>query len=215
MGEIQLFTSIDLRLMFQKRESEALQHVENIDAEKIMQADMETLSETIFGRYKLDRLVLHIDKKKHSSQETKIDVRYDKSRHIVDKTKPFVVDGIKITTKVPFSGNVELFHAYIDRPSFGNAAVDIVNIEGGECDGYLVADVSVPNDKIEQLDRDKATNTAMFALIESNVRKIDSQLAAFNKLLGVSIRNGISIRKSNLEKHSKLMEELDISKKGS
>src|SRR5258706_4794315 len=42
-------------------------------------------------------------------EETKVDVSRDFMRHVIDRSRPFYVDGLRVSYFVPFKGDKELF----------------------------------------------------------------------------------------------------------
>ena len=96
------------------------------------------------SKYKVTPLTLKKDEWHANQSEAQVDVRYDPRRWIDDKSRPALVSGLRITVRVPFEGEPDLFYT---RSNQFNMNPPRAKIEGSE----LVLNYEMPNDALREL----------------------------------------------------------------
>ncbi len=116
-GKNLLFHSSDLSQFLRSRAAALQQEVDSIDSNRLLNTAIDDLKRYLVERYCMTPICLLRDKAYADVSEVMVDVRYDPSRWIDDKSRPVLKPGEAVEIRVPFDGMVELFYARPDTRS--------------------------------------------------------------------------------------------------
>ncbi|MDD2899447.1 MAG: hypothetical protein PHI31_12125 [Desulfuromonadaceae bacterium] len=125
-----LFADAHLSDVMRQCEQKMLQEIDEFEGNYLLNTSIEDLGEYLENKYKFEPPVLKEDETYIANNgETDVDVRYDPSRWIDDKSKPFYIKGTFAEFAVPFLGDHGLFRF---RPSQGYMNTTYGVIKGSE-----------------------------------------------------------------------------------
>ena len=91
-----------------------LDAIDEVPPDRILGTEPDALAEYYESEYWVDVPVLDIDATNVDQADQKIDVSRDQRRTITDRSRPFYIDGTRVTFHVPYRGDKALFDM---RPS--------------------------------------------------------------------------------------------------
>lgn len=106
-----LFSTHDLSAVLRNAVHQMRQEVESLEANRLLNTAPEDLKNYLVAKYRVEPIALRRDQWYADHQETQVDVRYDQSRWITDKSRPVMIPGERFEVRVPFEGELELFYA--------------------------------------------------------------------------------------------------------
>ena len=139
-----LFSTYDLQETLNNTIQALRKEVDSIDSNRILNTSQSDLAEYLANKYKVTPLTLRKEEWHADQVETQVDVRYDSNRWIDDKSRPALVAGVRITIRVPFDGEADLFYT---RSNQFTSSPPRAKIDGSE----LVLIYEMPNDARREL----------------------------------------------------------------
>lgn len=106
---ILLFSNYDLSAVLDAQAQGVNKRVEQVLPEQLFSEETESLVAKLVNELKVEPILLKEDEITVEQSEVKVDVSHDIRRAIFDRSRPFYIDGIRVTYYVPFSGDRELF----------------------------------------------------------------------------------------------------------
>lgn len=123
-----LFVTHDLRKSLDNAVAALRSEVEKLDANRLLNTAPEDLKRYFSEKYHIESLEVNMDKEQWEAEviETRVDVRYDQMRMVMDKSRPVLIPGERVIVQVPFEGMSELMYARADTFSMNppRAAVE-------------------------------------------------------------------------------------------
>lgn len=176
--------------------------IKEMKPKDVLSKSEENLCQDLVSRYLLETPILHEDKiYAHEPEEIDIDISQDRTRGILDRSRPFYVKGISVTIAIPFDGNSELFQY---RPStFSSSGPPCGQIVGKEV--QLIYKKEKHNSKELKQEYTRDINE-----IKKHLNFIKSDIEKYNESLEPFVKQLINQRKKRLEKAKKLVEDLGI-----
>jgi hypothetical protein len=112
-----LFSELDLRISIEAQGQKLIEEIDSIDANRLLNTNPDGLIAYFEQKYcvnvpKIDDATIQVNQ-----VSTQVDVSHDTMRVFMDKSRPYYIEGTKITYYVPYEGDKELFHC---RPSTFN-----------------------------------------------------------------------------------------------
>ncbi len=105
-----LFNKSELHEYLPRLQSQALQEVEALSNDDILNCNVDELSEQIVTKHKIELPVLHLDKIHiNNPEEVQFDVSKEPGRYISNRSRPFYVNGLRVSFSVPYTGNKDIF----------------------------------------------------------------------------------------------------------
>lgn len=192
----------DFRGYLDQMKLELEKKIEEMKPNDVLNKSEENLCQELVSRYLLETPILHEDKKyMYEPKEIEIDISQDRTRGILDRSRPSYVKGISVTIAIPFDGNGEFFQY---KPSgFGIPYPPRGQIVGKEV--QLIYKKEKHNS--EEL---KQEYTQDINKIKKNLNFIESDIEKYNESLEPLVKQLIKQRKKRLEKTKKLVEDLGI-----
>ncbi len=179
-------------------EQQLYSKIDNYDSEYLFNVNHSDLINHLISEYKLDTPSLNEEKIYVDQEEKDIDVRYDRSRYIRDRSRPFYLKGFSITFHVPYSGDKGLFFL---QPSLSTTNPPYANIIERE---ILIS--------IESLEHDEKKIKNEFNRCLSNIKvylsRISKDAQQFNDSLKQKIEPRINYRREKLLKDANLVANL-------
>lgn len=120
-----LFASHDLRAIIENQRNSMRQEVEQMDANRLLNTAPADLCKYLVEKYSLIAPVLRRDDWSADERETQIDVRNDPCRGIMDRSRPCLIPGQRVTIEVPFEGKTELLYAQASTVSSSNPRAEV------------------------------------------------------------------------------------------
>lgn len=193
-----LFNNYDLAAVLNGQEADVNKRLEQVPAQQLLTQELEHLVATLAAELKIEPIILKDDDITVEQSEAKVDVRRDFMRAIPDRSRPFYIDGIRVTYYVPFSGDPELFKC---RPNSYTHNPPHAQISGNELlFQYDVTDGNVASSR-PAFDRELA-NVRQWATWSA------SQVGQYNEQLTGSILQKLAARKQRLEESQKNVTDL-------
>jgi len=196
-----LFSRAVLSDLLEQRKQELGQEVEEIPADRLLNAAEHDLCAALVQKYRVDIPTLLTDRiAVHDQGEADVDVRFEPSRAIFDRSQPFYLKGQRLTVAVPFEGDPDLFHY---RPSSFRLSSLNADIVGHE----LRLTFQGVQLSAEDVRRDIH---ATVAGIEEYLTTGREQVKPFNASLPALAEDSVKRRKQRLLTQRGMVEELGI-----
>jgi len=185
---ILLFNEHHLDLVLGEQTKKIRDLVSKIPAHRFLEADIEELIPALEKELRVEPIQFLEDEITVDQSETKVDVRRDFMRAISDRSKPFYIDGLRVSYYVPFTGDPTSFRC---KPNTFTLNPPRARISGHE----LAFDY-------DRADRDVIATKPAFNKDFTNVRQwtgwVVEQVEAFNQSLSHKLRQELSTRQQNL-----------------
>jgi len=107
-----LFSRNDLSAILQNQEKNAIQAIDSVDVNRLLNTSTDDLVDYFVGEHEVKPIRILNDQTYVDQTEVKIDVSQDGSRAIFDRSRPFYLDGTRITFYVPYEGDGNLFFCH-------------------------------------------------------------------------------------------------------
>lgn len=104
-----LFNDYDLYSILENQKAKNRDIVQNFTTNDIANKQLEDLANEAVEQQKIETIKFLEDDINIDQSETQVDVSQDFMRHIPDRSRPFYINGIKVSYFVPFTGDKELF----------------------------------------------------------------------------------------------------------
>jgi hypothetical protein len=186
---IPLFNEYDLSSVLDGQSKKIRELVSKIPTQRLIEADVEELIPALEKELRVEPIQFLEDEINVEQNETKVDVSRDFMRAISDRSKPFYIDGLKVSYYVPFTGDPELFKC---KPNTFTFNPPYARISGHE----LAFDYA-------RADRDVVVTKNSFNRDFANVRQwigwVREQVEAFNHDLLPKLRKELTARQQNLK----------------
>ena len=138
-----LFNDYDLYAVLEQQTNKVKAQVDQVTVDRLLNANPQELENALVTDLQISPLNLLESDITVQQQEAKVDVSQDFNRAIFDRSKPFYIDGIRVSYYVPFTGDVTLFKCKPNQFSF---SLPHAQVEGGElifeydCGGLIFPD---------------------------------------------------------------------------
>ena len=183
-----LFSQYELVLVLEAQEKKIKELTSAVPAQVLVESNIDELVSSIENEVRVEPLQLLEDETNVEQTEVKVDVSQDFRRAIFDRSRPFHVDGVRVSYYVPFTGDKELLKCRPNAFSFNPPRARIAG-----------SDLALDYDRA---DRDIASTKAVFAQDLSNVRQwignSQDQVVTFNSGLAAKIRQQLTARQQHL-----------------
>jgi hypothetical protein len=143
----------------------------------------------LVGKYELTAPELKREAWLAAEQEVQIDVRHDRMRHVMDRSRPALIPGQRIDIEVPVEGDTELLYA--QASTISSAAPSAV-IRGSS----IVLTFEIPHDSGQTDVRQSADR--ILDEIEQHLGWIRSDLSGFNDRLARECDAAITARRKRI-----------------
>ncbi len=200
-----LFSDPDLRSFLEQQKKAFAFEIGDLDRNYLLNVNEEKLIQTMYEKYSVKPLILHLDKKTLSTSETDVQVGrqvgVDRYRYRRIRGEPIYRKTLVITILIPFEGNNQL-------PSYQPSTFTF-NPPRGEVRGNnIILKYMVPPDIREEelqaeIKRDCDAITELAGYAQKDIMKYNDSLIPFIKM-------EVQSRKSKLLKDLKLVESLNI-----
>ena len=84
--------------------------IDEIESNRLLNTSVQDLCLFFVQEYRIDVPTLNKNAITVDQRETRIDVSTDRLRHVVDRSRPFYIDGTAIEVDLPFIGDASMFH---------------------------------------------------------------------------------------------------------
>jgi len=195
-----LFRSKLLNEELGKRWEAVERDIDAVDEERFLNTPLESLSDYVEKKYRIEPLLIHVDEQTLGHQEADIEVRRDFRRDIPDREDPFLVKGTRFTFRVPFSGDPFLLDC---RPSTHNLSPPAAEVVGSEL-RFVYDDTSQDVESVRR-SYDSDLGEAI-----RYTRWVHAQVQDFNTSLGGRARQHITARRDRLLKARQMAEALGV-----
>jgi hypothetical protein len=195
-----LFSTYDLQETLNNTNQALRKEVESIDSNRILNTSLSDLAEYLANKYKVTPLTLRKEEWHADQVETQVDVRYDSNRWIDDKSRPALVAGVRITIRVPFDGEADLFYT---RSNQFTSSPPRAKIEGSE----LVLIYEMPNDARREL---RPEIDAALSTIEEHIQWQHGLISNHNTSITQTATQIIASRRERLLANSNQLTSLGI-----
>jgi Uncharacterized protein containing a TIR (Toll-Interleukin 1-resistance) domain len=186
-----LFSEYDLRAVLEAQISKVNGEVLGIEKGRFERETDELLSATVASKLVASPIELLEDRISVSATDAKVDVRYDQDRFILDRSRPFYVDGLEVMYHLPFLGDKELFKC---RPNSFTLNPPRAVIRSS-------TELTFPYD---QPDRNVASTKARFQQDLVHIKQwlpwVNQQVGQYNASLEATVRQRVQQRRQDLKK---------------
>lgn len=184
-----LFSSRDLREIIASNINAARTEVEKLDANRLLNTAPADLVKYLVGKYELTAPELKREAWSAAEQEVQIDVRHDRMRHVMDRSRPALIPGQRIDIEVPVEGDIELLYA---QASTISSAAPRAVIRGSS----IFLTFEIPHDSGQTDIRQRADR--ILDEIEQHLGWIRSDLNGFNDRLARECDAAITARRKRI-----------------
>lgn len=195
-----LFSTYDLQETLNNTIQALRKEVDSIDSNRILNTSQSDLAEYLANKYKVTPLTLRKEEWHADQVETQVDVRFDSNRWIDDKSRPALVAGVRITIRVPFDGEADLFYT---RSNQFTSSPPRAKIDGSE----LVLIYEMPNDARREL---RPEIDAALSTIEEHIQWQHGLISNHNTSLTQTATQVIASRRERLLANSNQLTSLGI-----
>jgi hypothetical protein len=171
-----LFSDNNLRLLFDSQKEKVKNEFGNMDTNYILNVTEEQLHCYFSDKYRLEVPSLLVDSISLECNENKIDVSKDQSRFIRDRSRPFLIDGFKITISIPYVGEKELFYFQTSSYTLSPPTADITQRDLQLCYVGENVDDDVKQRADKTIDEIQKYLTIMKADVEGFNTELDSYI---------------------------------------
>jgi len=204
-----LFHGKDLSRILEANFEGAKNDVDQIPENQFRHSSDEDIVEYVYSKREVIPIELHEDLKEMNQQETKVDVRYDFNRAISDKSKPFMVPGLRITVIIPFSGDASLWR-YQPNPFTLNPPRGNIRATHNDEGGYLEIVSERPSDALGAGEEIKREIESTLSNIREYLKNSKNNVDAHNQQLRGYIKQHVASRRERLERHAEVAKALNI-----
>lgn len=183
-----LFSKFDLGETLRNMESGMLREIDSIEGNKLLNTKIDDWIEYFIDKYNIKHLTLREESISTDQSETQVDVRYDNSRLIRDRSQPFYINGTKICFYIPFDGDEKLFYM---QPSTRTMNPPMADIENNEL--AIVFNKINPNP-----DSVKNEFNQILSSIKQNIGWQEKEILEFNNSLSGKVKAKIEARREKL-----------------
>lgn len=193
-----LFSNGGLRDFLQQRESKLYSEIESQDEKYILNIDPQEFKKYLTEKFLLTAPTLKEDKIYVDKTEEDVDISQDGRRFITDRSRPFYVQGLKVSYHIPFDGNPELFKYQTSSFTYSPPYGDIKNSE-------LIIEIIELDHKTDSVKREFDQN---FNEIKKWLIYVNQDISQFNSSLDSKIEQKIKTRREKLIKDQNLISDL-------
>jgi len=205
-----LFYRKNLNDVLRANLEQAVRDVDAIPGSQFTASSDAEITEHVYSKRQVLPIELDEDQEETTMpEETKIDVRNDSHRMVLDRTRPCMIAAMRITVSVPFSGDPQLFRCqpstFTWNPPRGN-----IRASAGSDSGVLEIVEERPDDEIKDVAEIKSAIKSTLRDIQNYLGWSKADVAAHNGQLRTHIQACVSNRRSRLGKHAELVTVLGI-----
>ena len=162
--------------------------VDEFEANRLLNTPVDDLREYFVQKYRIDVPVLQEDSIVVDQHETKVDVRHDPRRFILDRSRPALVSGTAIEVDIPFDGDEAMFRI---RPTHYNTNPPCARILNGKL-RVCVVGADLKSDGV------KSTIRATIVAINEYLEWQRQDATGFNSALQRLVTEHLSARRRKL-----------------
>ena len=166
------------------------QEVDNLDPNRLLNTSPSDLAEYLVDKYIMTAPIVRRDQWTASEIEASIDVRYHPDRWIMDKSRPCLVPGQRITIEVPVEGEMELFQF---QASTQNFSPPYAIIRGNS----LFLSFEIPGDSQQKRDIQAEANGILDQIVQ-HLGWIENDLRPYNTSLPTEAERSITARRERI-----------------
>jgi hypothetical protein len=204
-----LFYGNDLSAVLRANLEGSKNDVDQIPETQFIHSSDGDIVEHVYSRREVIPLEIHEDQKEMETQETQVDVRHDFNRAIFDKSRPFMIAGMRITVIVPFSGDANLWRCqpstFTLNPPRGH-----VRASRDNNGGHLEIALERPSDSLGDGGEIKHEIEDTIRSIQNYLGNMKRDVDAHNKQLHVHIQQCVTNRRARLGRHAEIAKVLSI-----
>jgi len=204
---ISLFAKGSILDLLEYRKRQAMEAIRAMSANQVMEASDERLQEHFLGKFDLDPLTLYLDKSEKKFEEVSIETR-DSFTYDIPRGGSLTIPGVKLTLRIPFSGDANLWEITPSMYSLNHPRGQIVPL-GRDGIGYLTISVSSSQ---HQADAGRLENDLNSQLInvQSMIGNQISNIQQFRTELSRLVADAIRERRSRAELMFGLAQKLNL-----
>ena len=194
-----LFGDRQLLELLRERNRSAAAEVDALSERKLSSGDLDDFARKLAQKYELEPIQIQEGGVEVADLgQAQIDVRYDSTRMIRDKSRPFMIPGTYVTLAIPFSGNSEILHCtpsqFSDNPPRGKVIGQEIHVTA----------------RAVKIDQKKLKEEFDWSLriIQQYVHWGTEQVATFNNQLLKMVRGRLGERRDKFQCDRKAVEGL-------
>ena len=181
--------------------------VNNIPKDQFLVSSEDEIVAHILSQMYIEPIVIYEDAIVMESEEIQIDVSENRHRYVSDRSKPYLIPGIRVAVTIPFTGDENLWKL---RPSRFPLVLPYGEIKSPKYNnpGYLCLVFEQAADSPSKAIKDEYTR--QLGLINDYLHNQETDIKKCNELLGSRIRQAIKARLERLEKQNGIVAMLGI-----
>ncbi len=113
-----LFNTYDLDSVLLAQAKKIKELTSAVPPQTLLEKSVEEFVPNIEKEIRVEPLDLFENDVSVAQEETKVDVSQDFMRHIINRSRPFYIDGLRVSYYVPFKGDKELFKCKPNKFTF-------------------------------------------------------------------------------------------------
>lgn len=201
-----LFNSGNIGDWLDRKRHKAITDVEELSAPQMNAATNDECVSNIVSLHRLDVLQVLTDKAVMSEADHKVDVSKDFERAIGDRSKPFMVSGVRISIRVPFQGDAELFRL---RPTrYTTVFPRGIALQKAPHAGELLMAFDVADGELPERVRGRISE--QLDLLTRYVEHVRADIGQYNAQLVGHVSTAVTTRRQSLLRRQELLESIPI-----
>lgn len=202
-----LFGNGDLVATLDAHLQSVVDQVNKIPKDQFMVSREDEIVANIMSQMYIEPIILHEEAITMESEEIQIDVSENRCRYISDRSKPYLIPGIRVIIIIPFTGDENLWKL---RPSRYPMVVPNGEIKSPKYNnpGYLCLIFEQTTDSPGKAIKDEYTR--QLGLINDYLHNQETDIKKCNEQLDSRIRQAIRARLERLEKQNGIVAMLGI-----
>lgn len=195
-----LFSKFDLRAILEGHAKKARELILSRPSEQIAGEAGDAFIVELEKEYRVKPLRLIESGLLIEAEETKVDVRQDPWRAVIDRSRPCYVPGQRVRYIVPLEGDPTIWQC---RPSTFGMNPPRARIEEAE----VVFQFEVPNDSVP---RTKEAFDAELSNVKQWIQYVDDDVAIHNQSLAKLLHDALAVRRQQLQQAAQQIQDIGI-----
>ena len=205
-----LFFGTDLSQVLSANIEQAKKEVDEIPQNQFVHSSDQEIVDHVFSNREVIPLLIHGDQMTmEAPQETQVDVSRDPRRYIRDTSRPFLIPGVRVSVRVPFEGDPELWRCQTSRSTLNPPRA---NVHTGDRNrlGFLEIVGEWPCDTEDGEEAFKRELDSALSSIRDYLEWSRKQVEGHNNHLQSQIKQAVEHRRQRLGKHADIAKTLNI-----
>ena len=193
-----LFYSLDMHAVIENQKRGLADDINSLTENDVLGTSQEDMVKYLIGKWVINPLTVDESKIRTDYGDASVDVSRDFHRFIIDRSRPYYIQGSRFRIRVPFTGDADLFKC---KPSTFNLNPPRGKVEQSEL--VFTYDLTVEDrEKVRELFQRDLENTTSY------INWVNGDVEGFNRMLQGEVRQKLSARREKLLKDREVVASL-------